>query len=61
MYECLPVCIYMNLVPDTWDPQDTGYPGTGLTGSCELLGAEPGPLQEQQVLLTTKPFPQPFS
>ena len=39
-------------------------PGTGVTGSCELpcrfWELNPGPLEEQPVLVTTKPTLQPL-
>ena len=40
-----------------------GFPGTGVIDSCELpCGSwelNPGPLEEQSVLLTIEPFLQP--
>lgn len=48
-----------------WRPEEgIGAPGTGVTGAackppCGCWELSPGFLQEQQVLLTTKPAPQP--
>ena len=45
--------------------EDVEFPRTGVTGSClaSYVGGywelNPGPLQEQQVLLTVEPFLQP--
>ena len=46
-----------------WEPKGIGSPGTRVTDDCELprgLGIEPGPLEEQSVLLPTEPSRQPF-
>lgn len=39
----------------------TGPPGAGVTGGCELLGTDVGPLQDQFVLLTTRTFLLPHA
>ena len=42
-----------------WPEEGIGSPGTGVTDSCELpcgcWELNPGPLEEQSVLLTTGP------
>lgn len=57
----MPVCAsYMCLVP--WKLEDgVGSLGTRIIGGCHLLHGcwelNPGPLQEQNALLTTEPEP----
>ena len=50
-------CVQMLMRPE----ESTGSPGAGVKGSYELGAGNlsSGPLQEQQVLLTTEPSLQP--
>lgn len=58
----LPLCLPIHHM-HAWCPQrpeeDAGSPGTGVTEDCELLcecsKLNPGPFQEQLVLLSTDP------
>jgi hypothetical protein len=57
-------CLCIACVQCLWRPEeDISSPGTGVTDVYNppsgLLGVEPGPLKEQQVLLTTGPSLQP--
>ena len=55
MYVCVP-CVYM--IPPRRPEKDIKYPGTGVTDNCEppcgCWELNLGPLQEQQVLLTSE-------
>ena len=62
MYDPIRVCVH---VPRMYLIQeDPGSLRTGVTGGCESLHgcweANPGPLQEQQALLTAEPSLQPL-
>lgn len=56
MYVCVPQACTMNQKSE----KGIRYPGTEVTDSCELPDgcweANLGPLPEQQLLLTAKPF-----
>ena len=57
----LPVCMSVDHIYTwfLWGPEeDIGSPRTGVTGDCEPP-LNPGPLEEQQGLLTTEPSLQP--
>ena len=45
--------------------EDVGFPRTDITGGCEVPGAgwklNPGPREEQAVLLTAEPSLQPYN
>jgi hypothetical protein len=62
VYRCF-VCMYVYVPHVFLEPRETregvGFIGTGVMNGYELpsgyLEPNPGPLQEQEVLLTTKP------
>lgn len=53
---CMYVCVHVCLVPEEGVSQ---IPLAGVTGVMWLLGTELGPLEGQQVLLTTAPLAPP--
>lgn len=59
--DILPACIYM-CVPSYVNASGMGPPGTEVTDSCEppcgYWDSRPGPLRDQPLLPTTKPFLQ---
>jgi hypothetical protein len=59
---CVCVCVCIHGFLGTWAYMFMQFPGTEVTDSCEpslwVLGIELGPLQEQQMFLTAKPFLQ---
>jgi hypothetical protein len=64
----LPACVrmYHMCIWRPWKPEDgIRFPVIGVTGSCKLpcgcWELNPGPLQEQPVLLTIPPGPLGFS
>jgi hypothetical protein len=58
------ICLCTTCALSPWGPEeDMRPPGTGVTDGCELpcgcWKLNPGPLEEQPVLLTAKPSLQP--
>ena len=65
-FACICICVpHSSLVPEERPEEDVGFPRTDITGGCELPCASwtlnPGPREEQAVLLTAEPSFQPYN
>lgn len=51
--------VYTLVCLNVYRCESVRFPGTGVTDNCELLGIEPGSLEEKPVILTTSSSRQP--